>query len=215
MPVSTTIRMRIPTEISRGVPRNESMLQVETRTLADRQPVIPNAVLGMLLFVFSEVMMFSGLLSAVTIARASATQWPPPGQAQLPAEATAFNTLVLLASGVFLWLAARAYREDVGRAERSLLISMLLGAFFVCFQGYEWVGLLHEGLTLTSSTHGGFFYLIVGAHALHAVAGLTVLAMAWARMRSRQLESGFLAATQVFWFFVVGLWPFLYLRVYL
>ncbi len=180
-----------------------------------REPVIPSAVLGMLIFVFSEVMMFSGLLSAVTIARASATVWPPPGQAQLPLEATAFNTAVLLASGIVLWRAARAYKESPSKARRPLLISMLLGAFFVLFQGREWVGLLREGLTLTSSNHGSFFYVIVGAHALHAVAGLTVLSVAYMRLRSERLDPGFLAATQVFWFFVVGLWPFLYLRIYL
>ena len=49
---------------------------------------------------------------------------------------------------------------------------MLLGAFFVLFQGVEWVALLREGLTLTSSTHGAFFYLIIGTHALHAVVAL-------------------------------------------
>ncbi len=180
-----------------------------------REPLIPSAVLGMLLFVFSEVMMFSGLLSAVTIARASANVWPPPGQAQLPFEATAFNTVVLLASGIALWRAARAYKESSSKARRPLLISMLLGAFFVLFQGYEWVGLLREGLTLTSSNHGSFFYVIVGAHALHALVGLTVLSVAYIRLRSERLEPDFLAATQVFWLFVVGLWPFLYLRVYL
>ncbi|MCP3982850.1 MAG: heme-copper oxidase subunit III [bacterium] len=180
-----------------------------------RDPLIPSAVLGMLIFVFSEIMMFSGLISAVTIARAGAAEWPPPGQARLPLEATAFNTLVLLASGIALWWAARVFKEAPSKAYRSLLVSMLLGAFFVCFQGYEWVGLLREGLTLTSSNHGGFFYLIVGAHALHAVAGLTVLSFAFLRLRSRRLTPDFLAATQVFWFFVVGLWPFLYLRIYL
>jgi len=194
------------------------MPQAQTRALGarvGREPLISNAVLGMLLFVFSEIMMFTGLLSAVTIARASAAQWPPPGQARLPIEATAFNTVVLLASGAYLWLAARAYRDTPRRANRLLLTSMLLGAFFVCFQGYEWVGLLKEGLTLTSSRHGAFFYVIVGAHALHALAGLTVLTAAYLKLRSKRLAPDFLAATQGFWFFVVGLWPFLYVRVYL
>jgi heme/copper-type cytochrome/quinol oxidase subunit 3 len=92
---------------------------------------------------------------------------------------------------------------------------MLTGAFFVCFQGYEWIQLLRQGLTLRSSLNGGFFYLIVGAHALHAVAGLSVLSVVYVHVRQARLRADFLAATQVFWYFVVALWPFLYVRVYL
>ena len=44
--------------------------------------------------------------------------------------------------------------------------------FFVVFQGFEWVRLIGEGLTMTSGTLGAFFYLIVGMHALHAFAAI-------------------------------------------
>jgi heme/copper-type cytochrome/quinol oxidase subunit 3 len=37
-----------------------------------RNPVVPNGVLGMLIFVVAEVMLFAGLTSAFTIIRASA-----------------------------------------------------------------------------------------------------------------------------------------------
>ena len=97
-----------------------------------------------------------------------------------------------------------------------LLASILLGSFFVAFQGYEWLGLIREGLTLTSSTHGSFFYLIVGLHGLHAVVALGFLVGIYVRMRADQpLLSSTFAAARVFWYFVVGLWPILYLRVYL
>jgi heme/copper-type cytochrome/quinol oxidase subunit 3 len=92
---------------------------------------------------------------------------------------------------------------------------MLLGAFFVAFQGAEWVALIRQGLTLTSSTLGGFFYLIVGIHGIHAVAALAVLAHTWLRIRRGWLASSQLAAAEVFWYFVVGVWPILYGVVYL
>ncbi len=180
-----------------------------------REPLIPSAVLGTLMFVFSEMMMFSGLISAVTIARASAPVWPPVADVPLPVAVTAFNTAVLLSSGLLLFFGARAYRTDRPTASRLLLMSMLTGAFFVCFQGYECIQLLRQGLTLRSSLNGGFFYLIVGAHALHAVAGLSVLSVVYVHVRQARLRADFLAATQVFWYFVVALWPFLYVRVYL
>jgi cytochrome c oxidase subunit 3 len=179
------------------------------------RPVLPSAVLGMLIFVGTELMLFAGLISAFLILRATAAgAWPPPGQPRLPFEETALNTIALLASGFMLWRARRSFAESPARAVRPLSIAMALGAFFVLFQGYEWVMLIRQGLTLRSSNHGSFFYLIVGLHAAHAVAGLTVLSWAWWRMRSGFLAGSHFAATQVFWFFVVGLWPILYFLVY-
>ena len=98
---------------------------------SDRKPVLPSAVLGMLIFVFAEVMLFAGLISAFTIVRAGAVVWPPPGQPRLPVENTAFNTAALLLSGVMLWRARSVFRPQPARALRPLLASVLLGAFFV------------------------------------------------------------------------------------
>jgi cytochrome c oxidase subunit 3 len=182
---------------------------------ARREPVIPSSVLGMMIFVMTESMLFAGLISGFAIVQASALVWPPPGQPRLPIEATAVNTAALLASGVLLYLARRRFNEDRNAALRPLMLSMLLGAFFVIFQGAEWVALIGEGLTLTSSTLGSFFYLIVGLHALHAVVALGLLVRTWRRLRSGFLASSQLATAEVFWYFVVGLWPILYGVVYL
>ncbi len=182
---------------------------------SSRQPVVPSGVLGVSIFVFTEAMLFAGLISAFSIARASAILWPPPGQPRLPLEETALNTAALLASGALLFLARRSFTRRPERAKHLLLGSMLLGAFFVFFQGAEWARLVSQGLTLTSSSLGSFFYLIVGLHGLHAVAGLAALVYVWQRLQRGWLASGQLAATEVFWYFVVGLWPVLYLVVYL
>jgi cytochrome c oxidase subunit 3 len=170
----------------------------------------------MIIFVVTEVMFFAGLLSALTIVRSSsfAGLWPPPGQPRLPVEQTLFNTGALLASGALLVFAARRFRQEARSALRPLLGSVLLGLTFVTLQGVEWAALLREGLTVTSSTYGGFFYLIIGLHAAHAVAALVVLAMCLTRLSRGRLEASFFAATQVFWYFVVVLWPVLYMRVY-
>jgi cytochrome c oxidase subunit 3 len=168
----------------------------------------------MLIFVFTEIMLFAGLISAFTIIRSAELVWPPPGQPRLPLQSTAVNTAALLASGALLFAAHRRFRRDPARASRPLLLAMLLGAFFVVFQGVEWVALVREGLTLTSSIQGSFFYLIVGLHALHAVAALGLLAYAWLHLHQGWLRPGVLAAAQIFWYFVVGMWPMIYARVY-
>lgn len=180
-----------------------------------RAAVVPNGVLGMLIFVFTEIMLFAGFVSAFTIMRASALLWPPPGQPRLPVTETAFNTLLLLASGVALHRAGRAFHRNAPTALQPLLATMLLGGAFVVLQGREWIQLLGEGLTLTSSALGSFFYLIVGLHALHAIVAVGLLAYAWSRLRRGFLPPGVFGAVQVFWYFVVGVWPLLYWRVYL
>jgi heme/copper-type cytochrome/quinol oxidase subunit 3 len=178
-------------------------------------PILPSPVMGMLIFVIAEMMMFAGLMSAFSIVKAGALGWPPPGQPRLPVEATAFNTAALLASAAFLFVANSRYARNRDLAKRPLFIAMGLGAFFVAFQGYEWISLIRQGLTLTSSNHGSFFYLIVGMHGLHAMAGLATLGVAALKLSRGRLAPSSFAASQVFWYFVVGLWPVLYFMVYL
>jgi cytochrome c oxidase subunit III len=182
---------------------------------ARRRQIAPNSVIGMMIFVITEVMFFSGLISAHSIVRTTALgAWPPPGQPRLPIEETLVNTLALIASGLVLYRAHRAYGSNLRAARRSLLIAMLLGAFFVLFQGAEWAALLHQGLTLTSSTHGGFFYLIIGTHALHAMVGLMALVWCYRQLVVGNLLRSQLLTVEIFWYFVVALWPILYWRVY-
>ena len=48
---------------------------------ARREPILPSGVLGMLIFVATEIMFFSGLISAFVIGKSNAIGgWPPPGQ---------------------------------------------------------------------------------------------------------------------------------------
>ena len=190
---------------------------VPLRVIADPrpQPAIPSAVLGMGMFVFSEAMLFAGLMSAFAIARAgSLLGWPPAGQPRLPAEETAINTGALLLSGIVLWYAGRAHKREQRSAAAPMLAALTLATFFVAFQGFEWVQLLGQGLRMTSSQHGAFFYLIIGIHGLHCVAAILSLGWAYRRLRSGVLAPSTFQAVRVFWYFVVGLWPILYWRVY-
>jgi heme/copper-type cytochrome/quinol oxidase subunit 3 len=171
--------------------------------------------MAMLIFVTMEVMFFAGLISAFAIIRSGAMVWPPPDQPRLPVERTALNTAALLASGVLLMLARRRFNQSRALASKPLFAALALGGAFVMFQGVEWLALIREGLTLTSSSLGSFFYLIIGMHALHAVIALGVLVYAWVRLQRGWLASSQLASAEVFWYFVVGVWPMIYLTVYL
>jgi cytochrome c oxidase subunit III len=162
--------------------------QAVRRAHPARKPVVPNGVLGMIIFVLTEIMFFTGLVSAYLISEGAAPLgWPPPGQPRLPIGETALNTAALVASGVVLYFAGRSLRRGETKAKWLLLGSLCLGAFFVVFQGFEWVSLISEGLTLTLTTHGSFFYLIVGVPGRHAVAAILGLGYVFGRLTNPKL----------------------------
>jgi len=181
-----------------------------------RRPVVPSSVLGTLIFVVAETMFFVGMVSAFTISKAGAPAgtWPVPGQPLLPAAATAVNTAALLLSGGLLLGAQWLFAKGRPAARHLVAASFLLGLLFVGLQGREWAGLLSEGLTLTSSRLGGFFYFIVGTHALHALGALVFLGrVSWQFWRGRP-DAELFYGSQTFWYFVVLMWPIIYVRVY-
>lgn len=190
----------------------------DLRSLPSGKPthIASNAVLGTLIFVITETMVFAAFISAFVLGESAAPGgWPPPGQPRLPAAQTLINTGALLLSGALLFHAHRRFKLDIKHAKLPLLGALLLGVFFVGAQGMEWVALINEGLTLTTSTHGAFFYVIVGLHALHAIAALIVLGYVYITVVRGTVKRSRFFAAQVFWYFVVGVWPVLYMVVYL
>ena len=182
-----------------------------------RRGFTDHALFGMAVFVLTEIMLFAGFLSAYLIVRSSVPpgSWPPPDQPRLPFERTAINTGALLVSGVLVWLAHRSrVRGNLPDARGKLTLAVALGALFVVLQGVEWVGLLGQGLTLSSSQVGGFFYLIIGAHALHAVCALGLLVWCWAGFLAGNPSASRFGAAQLLWYFVVLVWPVLWLVMY-
>jgi heme/copper-type cytochrome/quinol oxidase subunit 3 len=180
-------------------------------------PIIESELLAMIIFVFAEVMFFAGFLSAYALvgARAPEGWWPPPGDPALPVVTTAAASAALAFSGAAVFVAGRAARTSAGAAMRPLRVALALGVAFVGYQLYEFVRLVGVGFTLQSSAHGGFFYTIVGGHALHAVGAVGVLGWALRELAAGRLRPPAFTAIRLFWYFVVLLWPAIYVMVYL
>jgi cytochrome c oxidase subunit III len=181
-------------------------------------PIGNNAWLAVVMFLGAEAMFFAGLIGAFLVFRVGSVVWPPPFQPRLPLGVTGFNTLILLASAVTMRLAlSRARVSDAPRLIRLLAATASLGAAFLVIQGYEWVQLIHFGLTVSSSVYGGLFYTIIGFHGLHVFGALIWLAVvcanAWRGSYSRKNYIG-LQTCAMYWVFVVALWPVLYGLVY-
>ena len=191
------------------MPRGAIVLEDEVGTQGHHR--VDSAMVGMLIFLGSETMLFAGFIAAFLVFRLAAPVWPPPLQPRLPVEVTAVNTAVLLLSGYTMWRALRAARDgDQGGLARSLTLTGLLGTTFLGVQGYEWARLVTFGLTAPSGIYGGTFYTLIGAHAVHVLAALAWLGIILiVRNPSGVLVFG------MYWYFVVALWPILYTLVYL
>lgn len=188
-------------------------------TIVRRKPPVANGVVAISIFIATEVMLFSALVSSYLVLRSGAEEWPPWGQPRLPALETAGNTLILLLSGILLWVGYKKFKAtELISAKRLLGASIICGLLFVGLQGREWIQLIQYGLTMVSSTYGGLFYLIIGTHALHALVAIIGLIFCYTRVTNtgvKKLDRIDWVVAQLFWLFVVGVWPILYGLVYL
>jgi heme/copper-type cytochrome/quinol oxidase subunit 3 len=166
------------------------------------------------MLIAAETMLFAGLLGAYTMFRVGSVAWPS-AQLYLPIGMTWCNTGILLASG---WTMQRAVRAARKRDQRGLLsqlrLTTLLGVSFLLVQGYEWMQLIRDGLTISTGMYGATFYTLIGCHALHvfvAVVWLSVvLGLARKHVSSVQVE-----ICGMYWRYVCALWVVLFGLVYL
>ena len=176
-------------------------------------------VLGMLVFIASEAVLFLTLIVTFAVVRAGYPEWPPSDQPRLPVMMSFFNTLVLLGSGAAMFGAWRSIRRGrVAYSRRLLNTATLLGILFLVVQGVEWIRLIDFGLTVTQNIYGAVFYVMIGMHALHvfiAVLGLLYVSRRFGKgVYTREVHDG-LTMGGMFWGFVVLVWPLLFVFVYL
>ncbi len=182
-----------------------------------RSSGLSSSALGVIVFIGTELMFFAALISAFLIISSAAEAWPPADQPRLPIFASALNSLVLFASGWMIFKAFRSFKENPEgeQTRKQVKLTLWLGIIFVGVQGIEWIRLLSYGLTMTSSQYGAFFYLLIGTHAIHAIGALIGLWRLSVKLNAGRLSEDSFHAVQLFWFFVVGIWPILYILVYL
>ncbi len=186
-------------------------------------PAAPSAmgtnVLGMLVFIASEAVLFLTLIVTFAVVRAGYPEWPPSDQPRLPVMVSFLNTFVLLGSGAAMFGAWRSIRRGhVPSSRRLLNAATLLGILFLVVQGVEWVRLIDFGLAVSRNIYGAVFYVMVGMHALHvfiAVLGLLYVSRRFGKgAYTRETHDG-LTMGGMFWGFVVLVWPLLFVFVYL
>jgi cytochrome c oxidase subunit 3 len=204
---------------------SQAMMPVEHSPVAafphDARGGISNPVLGMLLFLVSEVMFFAGLFAAYFNVRAAAPEWPPAGfehylnvfPLALPA------TAILVLSSVTCQFAIWAIRRDDRTGFlRNLAVTLALGIVFLIIQFGDYVMLWSEGLTLDSGIYGSTFYTMTGFHGAHVLGGVIMLGVVLYRGMLGQFSARHYDAAEaasLYWHFVDVVWIVLFTTLYI
>ena len=183
---------------------------------ANRSSRFEPQLLGILLFIISEVMIFGAFFTAYFFIRVvGGAEWPAEGT-ELPKLIAGVNTAILLSSSVTMhWALDGAKRENRIALQAGILTTFLLGATFLFIQINEYV---HLGFSPQDHAQGTIFYGLTGLHGAHVFVGLTLLLFTAIRV-----FRGHFSATEhrgvevpgIYWHFVDVMWIIVFTAVYI
>jgi nitric oxide reductase NorE protein len=131
---------------------------------------------GMWFFVLFESLIFTSYFCVYLYFRTQDEQAFLEAQSALRLPLGVVDTIVLLTSS---WAIARGVGEArAGRyeeARRLALVTIGLGAVFSVLKLVEWVHLIQDGHTFTSSDFMQHYFFLTGMHALHLLIGFVAL----------------------------------------
>ena len=123
-------------------------------------------------------------------------------------------TIVLLAASVTIHRALRSIRAgESGASPRWLRATLGLGVCFLAVQSWNWWGLIRVHLTAASNLYAFTFFMLTGLHAAHAIGGIALLAIVWARSLRGRYGSGHHAGityAAMYWHFLDAIWLLLF-----
>ena len=207
----------------------QATTEVVPRPTASR----PNLVsVGTIIWLSSELMFFAALFAMYftirSVDKGLNQPWP---QAHLDLTLASINTTVLLLSSVTCQLGVFAVERGQIRRTGSVfnmarwglrewyVLSFLMGLYFVLGQGYEYLALIRDGVTLQSSNYGSVFFLTTGFHGLHVTGGLFafifLLARTYAAKRFTHEQQVSAIVVSYYWHFVDVVWIGLFTTIYL
>jgi cytochrome c oxidase subunit III len=173
-------------------------------------------VLGMFLFIASEVMLFGSFFTAYFFVRVvNGEPWPLP-PFHLPVFVAGVNTAILVTSSFTMhWALQSIKRGNRAGLQAGLLLTLLMGLTFLLTQirEYSRVGFApHDG------SFGTIFFGLTGLHGAHVFVGLTLLFFATVRAfrghYSPEHHHG-VEIPGIYWHFVDVMWIVVYTTVYI
>ena len=173
---------------------------------------------GFLIFLLSDIVMFSALFAAYAVL-VRATAGGPTGAQLFNQVIVAIETACLLASSYTCGLMSLAISSRRRAATYFFaLLTFALGAVFLGLEIREFATMIAEGATPQRSAFLSAFFALVGCHGLHVSLGLIWLMVMMAQVAIR----GFVASVQrrllcfaLFWHTLDIIWVGLFTVVYL
>jgi len=182
---------------------------------AHRSSRVEPELLGMLLFIISEVMIFGAFFTAYFFIRVvNHNPWPAPGMT-LPEAVAGINTAILLSSSLTIhWALVSVKNGNRFGLKAGMLSTFLLGLTFLFVQINEYV---HIGFGPYQSAQASVFYGLTGLHGAHVFIGLCLLLMITIRAfrghYSPEAHRG-MEVPGIYWHFVDIMWIIVYTTVY-
>lgn len=172
---------------------------------------LENKKVGMLIFLASEVMFFTGLLGAYVVLRRTAV-WPDVSSV-LNLPLGFLNTAILFASSVFFQNGVgQSYSGNDRSAKLNWTAALFLGALFLGIQSFEYHTLWSvKNIHFTGGLFGACFYIMTAAHAAHLLAGIFCLALFLLFSK----KTATFEALGLYWHFVGAVWLVLFAVLYL
>lgn len=178
-------------------------------------------IIGMLLFIVSEVMFFFAFFFAffyvsLNPSHAIGGVWPPFALDTIDAFSVPFlNTVILLTSGATITVAHEALIGGFkNNAAQGFIATLILAVIFTGLQYLEYV---ESSFTISDSVYGSTFFLATGFHGFHVIIGTLFIAVCFWRLGENHYtvehHSGFEAAAY-YWHFVDVVWLFLFISIY-
>jgi cytochrome c oxidase subunit III len=191
------------------------METVGTRSVAAPRETkrIPLLVIGIVLFIGSEAMFFSGLFGTYYTLRAQAATWTPP---DVKVDVLRLiPTAILLSSSFTMQLASHRIKQGrVSSMRRWILVTFLMGATFLGFETHEW---LTEPFSIATNSYGSMFFTLTGFHGLHVFAGLMIMLVILGRAATGAYDAENHAGVEAmtyYWHFVDVIWVGVFLTIF-
>jgi cytochrome c oxidase subunit 3 len=184
---------------------------------ANRSSRVESQLLGMMLFIISEIMVFGAFFTAYFFIRVvTGDHWFPVGGHTLPVAVAGTNTAILVSSSFTLHWAEHSIKNDNRWGLKAgILATFLLGCTFLFVQINEYI---HIGFSPQDFAQGTIFYGLTGLHGAHVFIGLTLLAMVVVRSFKGHFtpeEHRGVNVPGIYWHFVDVMWIIVYFTVYI
>ena len=184
---------------------------------ANRSSRVEPQLLGMLLFIISEIMVFGAFFTAYFFIRVvSGDHWFPFHGHSLPVAVAGTNTAILVSSSFTLhWAEHSIKNNNRWGLKAGILSTFLLGCTFLFVQINEYI---HIGFSPKDFAQASVFYGLTGLHGAHVFVGLTLLAFATIRaFRGHYSEEEHLGVEipGIYWHFVDVMWIVVYTTIYI